>query len=73
MAAEMEQNAGAGSPELAQFWKDVPKTKIMDHRYTTINVSSWMGMGICEYLFIRFYYQFIQGAGSHLICHYQNL
>lgn len=32
MAAEMEQNAGAGSPELAQFWKDVPKTKIMDHR-----------------------------------------
>uniref|UniRef100_A0A8C7G2F9 Motile sperm domain containing 2 n=1 Tax=Oncorhynchus kisutch TaxID=8019 RepID=A0A8C7G2F9_ONCKI len=46
MAAEMEQNAGAGSPELAQFWKDVPKTKIMDHRYTTINVSSWTGMGI---------------------------
>ncbi|CAB1347231.1 unnamed protein product [Coregonus sp. 'balchen'] len=32
MAAEMEQNAGTGSPELAQFWKDVPKTKIMDHR-----------------------------------------
>lgn len=52
MAAEMEQNAGAGSPELAQFWKDVPKTKIMDHRYITINVSSWTGMGICEYVFI---------------------
>ncbi|XP_055734168.1 motile sperm domain-containing protein 2-like [Salvelinus fontinalis] len=32
MAAEMEQNAGAGSQELAHFWKDVPKTKIMEHR-----------------------------------------
>ncbi|XP_028846945.1 motile sperm domain-containing protein 2 isoform X2 [Denticeps clupeoides] len=32
MAAEMEQSAGAGSPELAQFWKEVPKTKIMEHR-----------------------------------------
>uniref|UniRef100_A0A4W5Q4W4 Motile sperm domain containing 2 n=1 Tax=Hucho hucho TaxID=62062 RepID=A0A4W5Q4W4_9TELE len=51
MAAEMEQNAGAGSPELAQFWKDVPKTKIMDHRYITINVSSWKGMGIFEYFY----------------------
>ncbi|XP_062390607.1 motile sperm domain-containing protein 2 [Sardina pilchardus] len=32
MAAEMEQSAGAGSPELAQFWKEVPKAKIMEHR-----------------------------------------
>ncbi|XP_037394906.1 motile sperm domain-containing protein 2 [Pygocentrus nattereri] len=32
MAAEMEPGAGAGSPELAQFWKDVPKAKIMEHR-----------------------------------------
>ncbi|XP_036396013.1 motile sperm domain-containing protein 2 [Megalops cyprinoides] len=32
MAAEMEQNAGVGSPELAQFWKEVPKTRIMEHR-----------------------------------------
>ncbi|KAM9341929.1 motile sperm domain-containing protein 2 [Pholidichthys leucotaenia] len=29
MAAEMD---GVGSQELAQFWKDVPKTKIMEHR-----------------------------------------
>uniref|UniRef100_A0A6Q2WXQ3 Motile sperm domain containing 2 n=1 Tax=Esox lucius TaxID=8010 RepID=A0A6Q2WXQ3_ESOLU len=32
MGAEMEQNSCAGSSELAQFWKDVPKTKIMEHR-----------------------------------------
>ncbi|XP_030642029.1 motile sperm domain-containing protein 2 [Chanos chanos] len=32
MAAEMEQTAGAGTPELAQFWKEVPKAKIMEHR-----------------------------------------
>ncbi|XP_046903625.1 motile sperm domain-containing protein 2 [Hypomesus transpacificus] len=30
MAAEMEQNAG--SPDLTQFWKDVPKTRVMEHR-----------------------------------------
>uniref|UniRef100_A0A3P9J8X2 Motile sperm domain containing 2 n=1 Tax=Oryzias latipes TaxID=8090 RepID=A0A3P9J8X2_ORYLA len=30
MAAEMD---GAGSQELAQFWKEVPKNKIMEHRY----------------------------------------
>ncbi|KAM3861906.1 motile sperm domain-containing protein 2 [Diretmus argenteus] len=29
MAAEMDN---AGSQELAQFWKEVPKTKIMEHR-----------------------------------------
>ncbi|KAJ8350692.1 hypothetical protein SKAU_G00258220 [Synaphobranchus kaupii] len=28
MAAEM----GPGSPELAQFWKEVPKSKVMEHR-----------------------------------------
>uniref|UniRef100_A0A8B9GM16 Motile sperm domain containing 2 n=1 Tax=Astyanax mexicanus TaxID=7994 RepID=A0A8B9GM16_ASTMX len=32
MAAEMEPGAGAGTPELTQFWKDVPKPKIMEHR-----------------------------------------
>ncbi|KAL0963615.1 hypothetical protein UPYG_G00308640 [Umbra pygmaea] len=32
MAAEVEQNSGVGSPELAQFWKDVPKTKVIEHR-----------------------------------------
>lgn len=31
MAAEMDS---VGSQELAQFWKEVPKTKIMEHRYT---------------------------------------
>lgn len=29
MAAEMDN---AGSQELAQFWKEVPKAKIMEHR-----------------------------------------
>lgn len=29
MAAEMEN---AGSQELALFWKEVPKAKIMEHR-----------------------------------------
>lgn len=29
MAAEMEN---AGSQELAQFWKEVPKAKVMEHR-----------------------------------------
>ena len=33
MAAEMDN---AGSQELAQFWKEVPKTKIMEHRYTSV-------------------------------------
>ncbi|KAI4898787.1 hypothetical protein NFI96_026047 [Prochilodus magdalenae] len=32
MAAEMEPATGAGSPELAQFWKEVPKAKVMEHR-----------------------------------------
>ncbi|XP_055070614.1 motile sperm domain-containing protein 2 [Misgurnus anguillicaudatus] len=32
MAAEMDSNTGAALPDLAQFWKDVPKTKVMEHR-----------------------------------------
>lgn len=32
MAAEMEQSSGSGVPELAQFWKEVPRTKVMEHR-----------------------------------------
>ncbi|XP_006638072.1 motile sperm domain-containing protein 2 [Lepisosteus oculatus] len=32
MAAEMDQGPGTGSQELAQFWKEVPKSKIMEHR-----------------------------------------
>lgn len=30
MAAEMDN---AGSQELVQFWKEVPKAKIFEHRY----------------------------------------
>lgn len=30
MAAEMDN---AGTQELAQFWKEVPKPKVMEHRY----------------------------------------
>ncbi|XP_051566623.1 motile sperm domain-containing protein 2 isoform X3 [Myxocyprinus asiaticus] len=32
MAAEMESSTGAAIPDLAQFWKDVSKPKIMEHR-----------------------------------------
>ncbi|NXS21603.1 MSPD2 protein, partial [Mystacornis crossleyi] len=32
MAAEMDQSSGAGVPELTQFWKEVPRTKVMEHR-----------------------------------------
>ncbi|KAM6097221.1 motile sperm domain-containing protein 2 isoform 2-T2 [Chlamydotis macqueenii] len=32
MAAEMDQSSGAGIPELTQFWKEVPRTKVMEHR-----------------------------------------
>ncbi|XP_053863347.1 motile sperm domain-containing protein 2 isoform X1 [Malaclemys terrapin pileata] len=32
MAAEMDQASGAGVPELAQFWKEVPRNKVMEHR-----------------------------------------
>ncbi|XP_039599525.1 motile sperm domain-containing protein 2 [Polypterus senegalus] len=32
MAAEMDQNSGTSTSDLAQFWKDVPKVKVMEHR-----------------------------------------
>ncbi|KAM9181451.1 motile sperm domain-containing protein 2 [Dugong dugon] len=32
MAAEMEQSSGTGPAELTQFWKEVPKNKVMEHR-----------------------------------------
>ncbi|XP_077001431.1 motile sperm domain-containing protein 2 isoform X1 [Tamandua tetradactyla] len=32
MAAEMEQSSGTGPAELAQFWKEVPRNKVMEHR-----------------------------------------
>lgn len=40
MAAEMD---GAGSQELAQFWKEIPKNKIMEHRCVT---ASQYGTGV---------------------------
>ena len=33
MAAEMEQSSGTGPAELTQFWKEVPRSKVMEHRY----------------------------------------
>ncbi|CAJ0923139.1 unnamed protein product [Ranitomeya imitator] len=33
MAAEMEQSTGTGAQELAQFWKEVPRNKVMEHRF----------------------------------------
>ncbi|XP_073473050.1 motile sperm domain-containing protein 2 [Aquarana catesbeiana] len=32
MAAEMEQSSSTGTQELAQFWKELPRNKIMEHR-----------------------------------------
>lgn len=32
MAAEMDQSSGGAVPELTQFWKEVPRTKVMEHR-----------------------------------------
>ncbi|CAI5772261.1 Motile sperm domain containing 2 [Podarcis lilfordi] len=32
MAAEMEQCSGTGTQELGQFWKEVPRNKVMEHR-----------------------------------------
>ncbi|KAM4795641.1 motile sperm domain-containing protein 2 [Rhinophrynus dorsalis] len=32
MAAEMEQPTGTSAQELAQFWKEVPRNKVMEHR-----------------------------------------
>ncbi|XP_048350164.1 motile sperm domain-containing protein 2 [Sphaerodactylus townsendi] len=32
MAAEMDQCPGTGTQELAQFWKEVPRNKVMEHR-----------------------------------------
>lgn len=32
MAAEMDANTGSALHDLAQFWKEVPKSKVMEHR-----------------------------------------
>ncbi|KAM4699110.1 motile sperm domain-containing protein 2 [Discoglossus pictus] len=32
MAAEMEHPSGTSAQDLAQFWKDVPRNKVMEHR-----------------------------------------
>ncbi|NWX59354.1 MSPD2 protein, partial [Promerops cafer] len=40
MAAEMDQSSGAGVPELTQFWKEVPRAKVMEHRQCHVIESS---------------------------------
>ncbi|XP_026580247.1 motile sperm domain-containing protein 2-like, partial [Pseudonaja textilis] len=32
LAAEMEQCSGIGAQELSQFWKEIPRNKVMEHR-----------------------------------------
>ncbi|KAM8975098.1 motile sperm domain-containing protein 2, partial [Pelodytes ibericus] len=32
MAAEMDQSGGTSAQDLAQFWKEVPRNKVMEHR-----------------------------------------
>ncbi|XP_043852939.1 motile sperm domain-containing protein 2 isoform X2 [Dromiciops gliroides] len=39
MAAEMEQSCGTGAAELAQFWKDIPRNKIMEHSSEDIHLQ----------------------------------
>uniref|UniRef100_A0A3P8UEV1 Motile sperm domain containing 2 n=1 Tax=Amphiprion percula TaxID=161767 RepID=A0A3P8UEV1_AMPPE len=39
MAAEMDN---AASQELAQFWKEVPKTKIMEHRHVFVSLNQFL-------------------------------
>uniref|UniRef100_A0A4W3I0V2 Motile sperm domain containing 2 n=1 Tax=Callorhinchus milii TaxID=7868 RepID=A0A4W3I0V2_CALMI len=62
MAAEIDQLAGAGPPDLSQYWKEVPRDQIMEHRYGTqvksmgfssINyiifiVSAWLSVALSE-------------------------
>lgn len=43
MAAEMEQTSGTGPAELAQFWKEVPRNKVMEHRYAFYSAASECG------------------------------
>ncbi|MEJ1281285.1 motile sperm domain containing 2 [Cricetulus griseus] len=40
MAAEMEQPSGTGPTELTQFWKEVPRSKVMEHRLRCHTVES---------------------------------
>ncbi|XP_055471752.1 motile sperm domain-containing protein 2 isoform X1 [Psammomys obesus] len=40
MAAEMEQSTGTGPAELTQFWKEVPRNKVMEHRLRCHTVES---------------------------------
>lgn len=40
MAAEMEQSSGTGPAELTQFWKEVPRSKVMEHRLRCHTVES---------------------------------
>ncbi|XP_063069367.1 motile sperm domain-containing protein 2 isoform X2 [Engraulis encrasicolus] len=40
MAAEMEQSPGNAPTELAQFWKEVPKAKVMEHRLRCLVLES---------------------------------
>lgn len=39
MAAEMDN---VGSQELAQFWKEVPKANVMEHRYKNKYVKEFV-------------------------------
>uniref|UniRef100_A0A8C6QJ39 Motile sperm domain containing 2 n=1 Tax=Nannospalax galili TaxID=1026970 RepID=A0A8C6QJ39_NANGA len=40
MAAEMELSSGTGPAELTQFWKEVPRSKVMEHRLRCHTVES---------------------------------
>ncbi|XP_069896942.1 motile sperm domain-containing protein 2 isoform X1 [Dipodomys merriami] len=40
MAAEMEQPSGTGPAELTQFWKEVPRNKVVEHRLRCHTVES---------------------------------
>uniref|UniRef100_UPI00398ECFB1 motile sperm domain-containing protein 2 isoform X1 n=1 Tax=Pristiophorus japonicus TaxID=55135 RepID=UPI00398ECFB1 len=48
MAAEMNQAAGAGPPDLGQFWKEVPRDQVMEHRLRCHVVESCKATNVAK-------------------------
>uniref|UniRef100_A0A4W6CK87 Motile sperm domain containing 2 n=1 Tax=Lates calcarifer TaxID=8187 RepID=A0A4W6CK87_LATCA len=63
MAAEMDN---AGSQELAQFWKEVPKTKIMEHR---IILSHLISSHLISSVGKRYAFQHLLSSLIKSLCH----
>ncbi|XP_007889836.1 motile sperm domain-containing protein 2 [Callorhinchus milii] len=46
MAAEIDQLAGAGPPDLSQYWKEVPRDQIMEHRLRCHIIESYKASNV---------------------------